>query len=150
MARALVLLAASCLAAPAAAQARPDSLAPVAAARPSPLGYFARSLLVPGWGQAALDRKLSGALFVAFEGVALGMALKAHHEMRYLERTGSGRLQSKRDERADWYFLIGVNHLFAGLEAFVSASLFDFPGELRAQRLPDGRRGLGITLPIPR
>lgn len=106
--------------------------------------------MVPGWGQAALDRKLTGGLFIAFEGVALGMALKAHHEMRYLERTGSGRLQSKRDERADWFFLVGVNHLFAGLEAFVSAALFDFPGELRAQRLPDGRRGLGITLPIPR
>lgn len=137
------------LAVPAAAQVRPDSL-PAVPSRPSPLGYFARSLLLPGWGQAALDRKLSGGLFIAFEGVALGMALKAHHEMRYLERTGSGRLQSKRDERADWFFLLGVNHLFAGLEAFVSAALFDFPGELRAQRLPDGRRGLGITLPIPR
>ena len=137
------------LAVPAAAHVRPDSL-PAVPARPSPLGYFARSLLLPGWGQAALDRKLSGGLFIAFEGVALGMALKAHHEMRYLERTGSGRLQSKRDERADWFFLLGVNHLFAGLEAFVSAALFDFPGELRAQRLPDGRRGLGITLPIPR
>ena len=137
------------LAVPAAAQVRPDSL-PAVPARPSPLGYFARSLLLPGWGQAALDRKLSGGLFIAFEGVALGMALKAHHEMRYLERTGPGRLQSKRDERADWFFLLGVNHLFAGLEAFVSAALFDFPGELRAQRLPDGRRGLGITLPIPR
>ena len=137
------------LAVPAAAQVRPDSL-PAVPARPSPLGYFARSALLPGWGQAALDRKLSGGLFIAFEGVALGMALKAHHEMRYLERTGSGRLQSKRDERADWFFLLGVNHLFAGLEAFVSAALFDFPGELRAQRLPDGRRGLGITLPIPR
>jgi hypothetical protein len=131
------------------AQARPDSL-PAAPSRPSPLGYFGRSLLLPGWGQAALDRKLSGGLFIAFEGVALGMALKAHHEMRYLERTGSGRLQSKRDERADWFFLLGVNHLFAGLEAFVSAALFDFPGDLRAQQLPDGRRGLGITIPFPR
>jgi len=143
------MTATACGAVPAAAQVRPDSLS-VVAARPSPLGYFARSLLVPGWGQAALDRKLTGGLFIAFEGVALGMALKAHHEMRYLERTGSGRLQSKRDERADWFFLVGVNHLFAGLEAFVSAALFDFPGELRAQRLPDGRRGFGVRLPIPR
>lgn len=106
--------------------------------------------MIPGWGQAALDRKLSGGLFVAFEGVAVGMALKASHEMRYLERTGSARLKSKRDERADWLFLIGVNHLFAGLEAYVSASLYDFPGELRAQLLPDGRRGLGVRLPLPR
>lgn len=131
------------------AQSRADSVAP-GPLRPTPLGFFVRSLLVPGWGQAALDRKLSGGLFVAFEGVAVGMALKASHEMRYLERTGSARLKSKRDERADWLFLIGVNHLFAGLEAYVSASLYDFPGELRAQLLPDGRRGLGLTLPLPR
>ncbi len=137
------------LAAPLQAQSRADSVA-AQPSRPSPLGFFARSLIVPGWGQAALDRKLSGGLFVAFEGVAVGMALKASHEMRYLERTGSDRLKSKRDERADWLFLIGVNHLFAGLEAYVSASLYDFPGELRAQLLPDGRRGLGLTLPLPR
>lgn len=137
------------LAAPLLAQSQPDSVAPPPS-RPSPLGFFARSLMIPGWGQAALDRKLSGGLFVAFEGVALGMALKASHEMRYLKRTGSLRLKSKRDERADWLFLIGVNHLFAGLEAYVSASLYDFPGELRAQLLPDGRRGLGFTLPLPR
>jgi hypothetical protein len=134
---------------PVAAQARPDSLVPEPA-RPTPLGYFARSLLVPGWGQAALDRKLSGGLFIAFEGVAVGMALKTHHEMRYLERTGSGRLKSKRDERGDWLFLVAVNHLFAGLEAYVSASLYDFPGELRMRQLPDGRRGIGVTLPFPR
>lgn len=121
-----------------------------AVTRPSPLGYFFRSLLIPGWGQAALDRKLSGGLFLAFEGVAVGMALKANHEMRYLARTGSGRLESKRDERSDWLFLIGVNHLFAGMEAYVSANLFDFPGELRARQLPDGRRGIGLTLPLPR
>jgi|CXWL01.1.fsa_nt_gi hypothetical protein len=136
------------LAAPLGAQARPDSL-PLRA-RPSPLGYFARSMLIPGWGQAALDRKLSGGLFVAFEGVAVGMALKAHHEMRYLERTGSGRLESKRAERGDWLFLIAVNHLFAGMEAYVSANLYDFPGELQARVLPGGRRSLGITLPFPR
>lgn len=136
------------VAAPLAAQARPDSVA--VRSRPSPLGYFARSLLIPGWGQAALDRKLSGGLFVAFEGVAVGMALKANHEMRYLERTGSGRLESKRAERGDWLFLIAVNHLFAGMEAFVSANLYDFPGELQARVLPGGRRALGITLPIPR
>ena len=109
-----------------------------------------RSLLVPGWGQAALDRKLSGGLFVAFEGVAVAMALKANHEMRYLDRTGSERLEQKRAERGDWLFLIAVNHLFAGMEAYVSANLYDFPGELQARVLPGGRRGLGLTLPIPR
>lgn len=119
-------------------------------ARPGPLNYFFRSLVVPGWGQASLDRKLTGGLFIAFEGIALAMALKAHHETGYLERTGSGRLDDKRQERQDWLFLVAVNHLFSGLEAYVAASLFDFPADLRMRTLPDGRTAVGVSLPIPR
>lgn len=118
--------------------------------RASPLNYFARSLLLPGWGQASLDRKLTGGLFIAFEGVAVAMVLKAHAEIGHLERTGSERLDEKRQERQDWLVLLAFNHLFSGLEAFVSANLFDFPGDLRARALPAGRTGLGISLPMPR
>jgi hypothetical protein len=121
-----------------------------AARRASPLNYFARSLLLPGWGQASLDRKLTGGLFLAFEGVALGMALKTHHELEYLERTGSDRVEEKRQERQDWFVLVGMNHLFSGLEAFVSANLFDFPGDLTVRPLPGGRTGYGLRLPVPR
>ncbi|MES2123802.1 MAG: hypothetical protein V4503_03845 [Gemmatimonadota bacterium] len=117
--------------------------------RPKPLNYFFRSFLIPGWGQASLDRKLVGGIFVAFEGIAVGMALKANYELRYLERTGSERVAGKRAERQDWLFLVGVNHLFSALEAFVAANLFDFPGDLRVRPLPDGRTGVGLTLPIP-
>lgn len=117
--------------------------------RPSPLGYFARSLLVPGWGQAALDRKLTGGLFIAFEGLALGMMLKAHTELRHLERTGSARVEDKRNERQDWLVLLGANHLFAGLEAFVAANLYDFPGDLRARPLPSGGTGIGLQFSLP-
>lgn len=157
-----LVLSALLLATPLAAQQRvpppaplPGALVPPAtsqpaARRPAPLVYFFRSLLVPGWGQASLDRKLTGGLFIAFEGVALGMALKAHHEIGYLERTGSERLEEKRKERQDWFVLMGANHLFAGLEAFVAANLYDFPGDLRASVLPDGRTGLGLRFAMPR
>jgi hypothetical protein len=124
----------------------PDPAAP----RRSPLNYFVRSLLVPGWGQASLDRKLTGGLFLAFEGVALGMALKTDHELAYLERTESERVDEKRQERQDWFVLLGMNHLFSGLEAFVSANLFDFPGDLTVRPLPGGRTGYGLRLPVPR
>lgn len=134
------------IAAPLPAQGPP----PVAAKRPSPLGYFFRSLLVPGWGQAAMDRKLTGGIFVAFEGLALGMALKAHRELRYLEETNSERIEDKRSERQDWLVLMAFNHLMSGLEAYVSANLYDFPGDLNARVLPDGRTGFGVTLPMPR
>ncbi|HET9066825.1 MAG TPA: hypothetical protein VFN22_13475 [Gemmatimonadales bacterium] len=128
----------------------PSRPIPTTPSRPSPLGYFARSLLVPGWGQASLDRKLTGGLFIAFEGIALGMMLKANTELRYLERTGSARVEDKRNERQDWLVLIGANHLFAGLEAFVAANLYDFPGDLRARPLSDGRTGLGLQFSLPR
>ncbi len=148
--RSLVLLALLGAAPPAVAQ---TVLPPPPAgvdARPAPLNYFFRSLLIPGWGQASLDRKLTGGLFIAFEGIALAMALKANHEIGYLERTGSARLEGKRAERQDWFVLVAANHLFSGLEAFVSANLFDFPGDLRMRRLGDGRTGLGLSLPLPR
>lgn len=141
------------LSAPVSAQTVPAVQPPAvvgAPSRPSPLNYFARSLLVPGWGQASLDRKLTGGIFVAFEGLALAMALKAHHELRYLESTGSERIEDKRAERQDWLFLVAFNHLFSGLEAYVSASLFDFPGDLRMRPMGEGRTGVGVTLPWPR
>lgn len=121
-----------------------------AARRASPLNYLLRSMLIPGWGQASLDRKLTGGMFLAFEGLALGMALKSHDELRYLERTGSERVDEKRQERQDWFVLVGMNHLFSGLEAFVSANLFDFPGDLTVRPLPGGRTGYGLRLPVPR
>lgn len=138
---------------PVAAQHPVPPVAPLGgepATRPSPLNYFFRSLLLPGWGQASLDRKLTGGLFLLFEGVALGMALKADSELAYLERTGSERIEEKRRERQDWFVLLGANHLFSGLEAFVSANLFDFPADLEARALPGGRTGFGVALPFPR
>ena len=141
------------LAMPLAAQQQPTAppaVVPTEQSRPSPLGYFFRSLLVPGWGQAALDRKLTGGIFIAFEGIALGMALKAHHEIGFLERTDSERLEDKRQERQDWFVLVGMNHLLSGLEAFVSANLYDFPGDLTVRPMSEGRTGFGLTLPLPR
>lgn len=149
----LVVLVLMLLAAPLTAQHPVPPVAPLGgdpATRPSPLNYFFRSLLLPGWGQASLDRKLTGGLFILFEGVALGMALKTNSEVDYLERTDSERLEEKRRERQDWFVLLGANHLFSGLEAFVSANLFDFPADLEARALPGGRTGFGIALPLPR
>ncbi len=113
----------------------------------SPFNAFWRSFLVPGWGQARLNRKLTGGIFVAWEGVTLGMSIKTRRELRYLRRNGSSRGDAKRQEHEDWLVLLAFNHLFAGLEAYVSAHLNDFPGDLRIQALPDGV-GAAVSLPI--
>ncbi len=116
--------------------------------RPKPFSYFFRSLAVPGWGQASLDRKVTGAIFVAFEGISLGMMLKTTTELHYLQATNSDLVSAKRAERQDWLVAMVMNHLFSALEAYVSANLFDFPADLRMRTLPGGRTGVGFTIPV--
>ena len=113
----------------------------------SPLNALWRSLLLPGWGQARLNRKLTGGIFVAWEGVTLGMSLKTRHELAYLRRTGSARGDSKRREHEDWLVLLAFNHLFAGLEAYVGAHLADFPGDLQIRAIPGGV-GASVSVPL--
>jgi hypothetical protein len=113
----------------------------------SPINAFWRSFLLPGWGQARLNRKLTGGIFVAWEGVTLGMSLKTRHELAYLRRTGSARADNKRREHEDWIVLLAFNHLFAGLEAYVGAHLADFPGDLEIRAVPGGL-GASVSVPI--
>jgi hypothetical protein len=56
-------------------------------------------------------------------------------------------IAAKKRTREDWYVLLAVNHLLAGLEAFIAAQLLDFPAELRVERAP-GRVDAGFAVPI--
>jgi hypothetical protein len=114
--------------------------------RVSPGGAFRRSLLLPGWGQAATGRHTSGALFVAWEGVTMMMTLKAQREADYFKRIGATGLKHKRQEVQDWLVLWIFNHLFSGAEAYVAAHLQDFPKELKLQSVPGG---IGVSVPLP-
>ena len=111
-----------------------------------PVGALWRSLVLPGWGQAATGRKVTGALFVAWEGTTMFMTLKAHQEADYFKTSGSPNLHSKRQEVQDWLVLWGFNHLFSGAEAYVAAHLRDFPKDLRIRAVPGGV-GLRFSLP---
>jgi hypothetical protein len=113
----------------------------------SPFGAFWRSLLIPGWGQAKLDRHVSGAIFLAAEGLALGMALKVNQELQYLKDTGSERTDAKQQELEDWLVILGFNHLMSALEAYVAAHLWDFPGDLQIRAGP-GHVGGGVSVPV--
>lgn len=144
-----ITLALGLAAAPLAAQVPVAPVSDSVVHRPPALHYFFRSLLIPGWGQASLDRKLTGGLFLGFEGLAIGMTLKASAELHFLDRVDTATARSRRAERQDWIVLIAFNHLFAGLEAYVSAHLVDFPRDLHIRAIPGRRPGIGITLPIP-
>jgi len=113
----------------------------------SPSAALWRSLLLPGWGQARLNRKLTAGLFIAWEGVTLGMSLKTLHELEYLRRTNSARADDKRQEHEDWVVLLGFNHVLAGLEAYISAHLADFPGDLHLEAVPGGA-GAAVSVPL--
>jgi hypothetical protein len=110
-----------------------------------PMGAFFRSFLLPGWGQAVTDRPMTGAAFVAWEGVTAMMTLKAQQEANYLKKIHSENLRAKRQEVQDWLVLWIFNHLFAGAEAYVSAHLHDFPPDLKVRAFPGG---IGVTIPI--
>ena len=114
--------------------------------RVSPGGAFRRSLLLPGWGQAATGRHTTGALFVVWEGVTVMMTLKAQREADYFKQIGASGLKHKRQEVQDWLVLWIFNHLFSGAEAYVSAHLQDFPKELKIQSVPGG---VGLSVPLP-
>lgn len=121
---------------------------PSDSSRLRPLPAFFHSLVVPGWAQAKLDRKLTGSLFLAWEGVTLGMTLKAAGEVRYLRRVGadSARVNDKKRERQDWLFLLAFNHLFAGLEAYVSSQLHGFPADVKFRAVPGA---VGVRAEVP-
>ena len=112
-----------------------------------PIGALWRSLLLPGWGQAATGRNVTGAIFVVWEGTTMYMTLKAQQEANYFKEANLPNLHAKRQEVQDWLVLWGFNHLFAGAEAFVAAHLRDFPKDLKVQALPGG---VGVSFPLPR
>jgi hypothetical protein len=128
---------------------RPNPQLPTPSSQLRPLPAFFHSLLIPGWAQSKLDRKLTAGLFIAWEGVTLGMAAKADGEVKYLRRTyadSSARVTDKKKERQDWLILLAFNHLFAGLEAFVSSQLQDFPADVKLRAAP---RGIGAQAVVP-
>jgi len=110
-----------------------------------PMGAFLRSLVLPGWGQVATDRPVTGATFVAWEGVTIMMTLKAQQEANYFKSIHSANLRHKRQEVQDWLVLWVFNHFFSGAEAYVSAHLHDFPPDLKVRAFPGG---IGISIPF--
>ena len=114
----------------------------------TPTAAMFRSFLLPGWGQATYGRKVTAGVMMGFEGLSVGMLLKVKSDERYIQDTHSTKLKDKHQQEQDWITLIVFNHLMSGLEAYVSAHLFDFPGDLQMRALPGGGMGMGVTLPL--
>jgi hypothetical protein len=128
----------------------------------SPRGAFLRSVLVPGWGQIKLDRGLAAGIFVASEVLFISMVAKSKRDLDIARRfardsiiesydNSSGtpvpvyapspfaeRVRPRREHLEDWIALLVVNHLLAGVDAYVGAHLWDVPARVSVRAQPDG------------
>lgn len=145
-----------------AASRRPDS---TARTRPPirPRTALVRSLLLPGWGQANLDRGLAGGLFAVVEAGSVAMLYQSKAMLREAHRAqrdsiydpASGtfhknpiaaRTHSRRQQVEDWTALLIANHLFAAADAFVAAHLWDVPAQVGIR---EGDRELVVAIRAP-
>ena len=125
-----------------------DTADSTARGRPSPTGALLKSLIVPGLGQITLGRKLTAVVFLAFEGATLGMVIKTQREINRAEAAGDlATVADKKRTREDWLVYMGINHVASALEAYVSAHLWDFPGELQIRAAPGGFSA-GASIPL--
>lgn len=115
----------------------------------SPTGALARSLIVPGWGQFALGRTVTGTIFVASEVTLAALLVREQRRLNdLLEATAdTAAISASRRKREDFIIYMLVNHVAAGIEAYVAAHLWDFPKDLRLRALPGGMRA-DYTIPF--
>ena len=145
---------------PAAAEPAPSAMRDTLTGPPiSPKSAFLRSLLVPGLGQAALDRGTAGGIFASLEALSLLMTIKTKRDLRVARRLEAdsvfvgfepdgdpifeasplaGRVRARKQHLEDWIALLVFNHLFSAADAFVAAQLWDVPARVSVQR--DGDR----------
>ena len=116
----------------------------------SPMGAFFRSLVLPGWGQVSVDQPGRGAFYFAMEAGSLWMLLKTNSKLnaaRSADPMDEELVALREDQFEDWATLAVFWALFAGVDAWVSAQLCDFTGEVVPP--PDGSPGAAFRYSIP-
>jgi hypothetical protein len=116
----------------------------------SPMGAFFRSLVLPGWGQVSVDQPGRGAFYFAMEAGSLWMLLKTNSKLnaaRSADPMDEELVALREDQFEDWATLAVFWALFAGVDAWVSAQLWDFTGEVVPP--PDGSPGAAFRYSIP-
>jgi hypothetical protein len=119
----------------------------------APLGALARSLVVPGWGQASVGRPVRGAFYFAAQAGSLFMVIKSQQKLEAARRAvAAGRadsslVESRVSQREDWIVLSVFWAVLSGVDAWVSANLSDFQHPLTPP--PDGSPGAAIQIRVP-
>jgi len=116
----------------------------------SPMGAFFRSLVLPGWGQVAADQPGRGAFYFAAEAGSLWMLFKTNTKLKAAKGAtpyDQGTVDLREAQVEDWATLAVFWALFAGVDAWVSAQLWDFTGEIVPP--PDGAPGAAFRYSVP-
>lgn len=122
-----------------------DTLPPV-----SPLAAFGRSILLPGWGQTAVDRPVRGAVYFTLEAASLFMLLRSQARLGAASRAeppDEELLRRRRGAREDWIVFSVFVAFASGLDAWVSARLWDFEAEVEPP--PEAGVGLALRVELP-
>ena len=107
-----------------------------------------RSLLIPGWGQASLDRGTAGAIFVSVEVISIAMLQQSKAQLHAAQRAQRDSIRvpatstyvpnpltavlgPRHQAVEDWTVLIIFNHLISAADAFVAAHLWNVPVEVQ-------------------
>ncbi len=124
------------------AEAAVDTLPPVSA-----LAAFGRSLLLPGWGQTAVDRPVRGGVYLTLEAASLFMVFRSQARLSAAKRAeppDEDLLRRRKGAREDWIVLAVFVAFASGLDAWVSARFWDFEAEVE----PPEEAGVGLALRI--
>ena len=129
----------------------------------SPRRALLQSLLIPGWGQASLDRNTAGGLFVALEVTSIAMLVQSKKQLSiareaardsvldpgtgaYVANPLAARVRPRKRAVEDWTALLIFSHLIAAADAFVAAHLWDVPIQVQGH---EGTRSASISTSIP-
>lgn len=104
------------------------------------MGAFFRSVLVPGWGQLAADRPVRAAFYFTAQAATVFMVLRT--QSRIDDAMSEELKDARREQREDWLVLAGFWALASGIDAWVSAHMWGFEGEVVPP--PDGTAGLAL------
>jgi hypothetical protein len=121
------------------------ALATKARSGPSPMSAFFRSVLIPGWGQLAADQPVRGAFYFAMQTATVYMVFRTQNRIDDAE--GEALKESRREQREDWLVLAGFWALASGVDAWVSAQMWGFEGEVVPP--PGGSAGVALRMRVP-
>ncbi len=128
--------------------AAPEEAPDTTRSGPSPMGAFWRSLILPGWGQFAADRPGRGVFYVTAQAATLYMVIRTQQRINRADDNGdTGLADSRREQREDWIVLAGFWSLASAVDAWVSAHMWGFEGEVVPP--PDGSVGVAYQVSIP-